>query len=133
MDAPNILVRVLWFVFFGWWLGEIVLLLAWVSMILILPIPLGLWMLNRLPQVFTLRPYRYRVEAFQTEAGTILARQNVEQRGFLIRALYFVLIGWWLSLIWLELAWVLAFIIVGLPLAFWMFGVSARVATLRRM
>ncbi|MBI2913341.1 MAG: YccF domain-containing protein [Chloroflexi bacterium] len=132
-ERPNIFVRALWFIFIGWWLGQIVLLVAWVANLLVLTLPLGLWLLNRLPQVFTLRPMAHDIEAFHTERGTVIVRRDVEQRGFWVRAVYFVLIGWWFSLLWLELAWVLGLTVIGLPMSFWMLGVSAAVTTLRRM
>jgi len=43
------------------------------------------------------------------------------QRPFYLRAVYFLLIGWWFSAIWLSLAWLLAITIIGLPAAQWMF------------
>ena len=41
-----LLVRIIWFLLFGWWLGYIAIWLAWI----------GLFILNRLPQIITLRP-----------------------------------------------------------------------------
>ena len=132
-QGPNILLRVLWFIFVGWWLGQIMLLLAWAANVLIVTLPLGMWLLNHLPQVFTLRPTSHRLEAFHGESGTVIVKSEIEQRAFWLRAVYFLLVGWWFSLLWMEAAWLLALTLVGLPLGFWMFGVSAAVTTLRRM
>lgn len=132
-EGPHILLRLIWFILVGWWLGQIVLLLAWALNLLVVTLPLGLWLLNRLPQVFTLRPTSHRIEAFHGGSGTVIVRQEAEQRPFLLRAVYFLLVGWWASLVWLEAAWLLALSIIGIPLAFWMFGVSDAVTTLRRM
>ena len=38
------------------------------------------------------------------------------QNPFILRAIYFVLIGWWFSLIWSLLGWLLCVTIIGLPL-----------------
>jgi uncharacterized membrane protein YccF (DUF307 family) len=129
-QGPPFAVRLLWFVFVGWWLGLPVVLAAWIGTI-VLP-PAGLWLMNHLPQVFTLRPSRGRVVHVQSEAGTMVVREQVAQRAFWIRAMYFVLVGWWFGLAWMIAAYAVAVFIVGLPLSFWMFGASAAVTTLRR-
>ncbi len=43
----------------------------------------------------------------------VIARD--EGANLLVRALYFVLIGWWLSAIWAVAAWILCLTIIGLP------------------
>ena len=51
----NFLIRVVYFIFIGWWAG---LLLAWVAyalFVLIVTIPVGAMLLNMLPMVITLR------------------------------------------------------------------------------
>ncbi len=41
-------------------------------------------------------------------------------RPILVRAAHFVLVGWWLSFLWANLATLFAITIVGLPVAIWM-------------
>ena len=53
--AP-ILLRFLYFVFIGWWLGGLVSLLAWVMVVTVILLPAGLWIVNRLPTIITLVP-----------------------------------------------------------------------------
>ena len=53
-SGPNMLIRVIWFILVGWWLGQLALLLAWILNVLIITLPIGLYIINRLPQVFTL-------------------------------------------------------------------------------
>ncbi len=48
-------------------------------------------------------------------------------------ALYFLLIGWWFSAIWIVLAWLIAVTIIGLPVAQWMFLRVNAILTLQRM
>jgi uncharacterized membrane protein YccF (DUF307 family) len=77
-------------------------------------------MLRMLPQVMTLRQERRGLRAPSDHSGA----------PFAVRAIYFVLIGWWLSLVWLELAWLFSATIIGLPLAFLMFDRVGTVMTL---
>ena len=57
---------------------------------------------------------------------------GVRQRPFLLRAIYFLLIGWWFSGLWMAVAYVLLLSIVGMPAAFWMYGRIGAVTTLFR-
>ena len=88
-DAPNLILRAIWFVLIGWWLTGVLSAAAWALNATIIGLPLGLWIINRLPFAATLHP----VERFTiVENGVVVS--GVRQRPFLIRALYFVLIGW---------------------------------------
>ena len=51
--------------------------------------------------------------------------------GFLARAVWFVLIGWWLTAIMIVVAYVLALSILGLPFAFYLFNRIPAFLTLR--
>jgi hypothetical protein len=92
-------------------------------------LPFGLWMLNRLPQVVTLKPSRS--DLVLTTTGHVLER-NVPQAPFLLRALYFLLIGWWLSAVWIAVAWALCASIIGMVIGFWMFDRVPAIITLAR-
>lgn len=50
----------------------------------------------------------------------------------LIRALYFVLIGWWFSALWIAAAWALHASIIGMLIGFWMFDRVPAIITLAR-
>jgi len=126
-SPPNLLIRVLWFVLVGWWLGGIVSGVAWLLNATVIGLPLGLWIINRLPTLITLRPQE---QTWRIEDG--VARRGVRQQPFLLRAVYFVLIGWWLSGLWMIAAYLLLLSIIGLPLAFWMYGRVGAVTTLFR-
>ncbi len=130
--APGLLIRAVWFIFVGWWLGQLAVLSAWVLNVLIITLPLGLYILNRLPQVFTLRPssQSWQIQA-AGEGVTVVKSVDISQRDFWLRAVYFLLIGWWFSLIWLEAAWLAGVTLILLPLSFWMFAKAAAVTTLR--
>ena len=130
---PNLLIRAIWFVFIGWWLSQLVILLGWFLNITIVLIPAGVFVLNRVPQAATLKSSRKAVRhGFDTETGLHTVEMvDKQQLPMWQRAVYFLLIGWWASLIWLETAWVLGLLIITLPLSFWMFGAAGKVTTLR--
>jgi len=125
--TPNLLLRMIYFVLVGWWLGGLVSAFAWFLNVTIIGLPLGLWLINRLPTVITLRPQEQerRLEGDRLRLGK-------RQRPFLLRALYFLLIGWWFSGIWMGIAYALVISIIGIPLAFWMYGRVGAVTTLFR-
>ena len=50
-------IRFIWFLFVGWWASAFVMVVGYALIVLILTIPLGLWMYNRVPFVASL--YRY--------------------------------------------------------------------------
>ena len=54
VQQTNFLVRVVYFLFLGWWLGGIWTSIGYSLCLTVLGLPLGLMMLNRLPAVLTL-------------------------------------------------------------------------------
>ena len=128
--GPGCLIRVLYFIIFGIWFNGIWAAIAWFLCVTIIGLPLGLWMLNRLPQVTTLQPQRN--DLVITATGHTYTRE-IPQVFWPIRALYFLLVGWWFSAIWLAVAWALCTVIIGLPFGFWMFNRVPAVVTLARM
>lgn len=133
--GPGCLVRILYFLFVGLWLGGIWTVAAWILNITIIGMPLGLWMINRLPQIMTLKPVRTQKKVEVVDGKLVSQQSSIPQRPFLARALYFILIGWWFSALWLILAWLLTGISLGLglPLAFWMFDQVPAVTTLAKL
>jgi uncharacterized membrane protein YccF (DUF307 family) len=47
-------IRAIWFVLVGWWAAGIWMFVAYFISLTIIGIPVGIMMLNRLPEVFTL-------------------------------------------------------------------------------
>jgi uncharacterized membrane protein YccF (DUF307 family) len=127
VTPPNLILRVIWFILVGWWLTGILSVVAWALNATIIGLPLGLWIINRLPLAATLRPSssQYRVENGVLRPGT-------KQHTLLLRAIYFVLIGWWFSGLWIVVAYALLLTIVGMPAASWMCGRIGAVTTLYR-
>lgn len=127
-EVPFIL-RVIWFFVLGWELTAIWILIAWAFNATILGLPIGLWMINRVPQVLTLKA---RKGVWEVDAAGRRRHREVEQPPFIARALYFLFIGWWFSLIWAAFGWLLCVSIVGLPLGVMMLHWLPRVTTLQR-
>lgn len=124
------LIRVLWFIFLGWELTGIWLIVAWVLNLTILGLPFGLWMINRVPQVLTLKA-RPGFWSFDSSTGES-RYQSLQQPPFLVRALYFVLVGWWFSLLWTIVAWLICLTIIGLPIGIMMLNATPAITTLQR-
>ncbi len=128
-----LLLRILYFFLFGWWATGVWINVAWVLNATIIGLPLGLWMLNRVPQVLTLRPPQQIVVMERDRGELVRVRTtNVPQRPWPIRLVYFLLIGWWLSLLWSNAAWIVSATIIGLPLGIWMFNQLPALTTLMR-
>lgn len=134
--GPNILVRLLWFIFLGLWLGSIATCVGYLLCLTVIALPIGLSMLNRLPQIMTLRPASTNVRVVSVN-GTKQIAVGTTQYGFLLRAVYYLLLGWWLGGIWLTVAWIVALFWwvppgLFLAMAFWMFDRVPAVMTLRK-
>jgi uncharacterized membrane protein YccF (DUF307 family) len=127
VKPPNLILRVMWFILVGWWLTGILSVAAWALNATVIGLPLGLWIINRLPLAATLRPLS---SEYRIENGAL--RPAVAQHPLLLRAIYFLLIGWWLSGLWMAVAYALLLTIVGMPAAFWMYGRIGAVTTLYR-
>jgi hypothetical protein len=92
-------------------------------------------MINNIPQVMTLRPSRVTTVVENREGTLVIRKKPLEQHPFLLRALYFLVIGIWFSLVWMLLAWLISLVTLGLafPLSFWMFNRVPAVTTLARL
>ena len=99
----------------------------------IVGIPIGIWLINRLPSILTLRPRtRQRSVGQDAEGRTIIAEGRRAQTAWPIRGLWFVLIGWWASGLWMVIAWIISITLIGLPLALLMLNRTPFVASLYR-
>lgn len=130
--GPGCLIQLLWFVFVGWWLGLLMIEVGYFMLLSIILLPVGIWILSNISQVLTLRkrPTNLLIDA---EGNVTNLSQQIPQRGFAVRALWFVFVGWWLTGFWLHIAFFLTALLITMPLAFWMFDQVPAVLTLRRL
>jgi uncharacterized membrane protein YccF (DUF307 family) len=130
--GPGFLVRAVWYVFVGWWLSGLAILLGWALAVTIIGLPLAFAIFNRIPAVMTLRGRTLTYEATVKDGVTYVKGTNPDQRPLWIRAVYFVLVGWWLGLFWMGASWLIGLLIITLPLSIWMMNRVGGVMTLLR-
>lgn len=131
-NTPSLIVRAVYFILIGWWASGIWLSIAWLLNITIVLMPLGIKMINRVPKIVSLKDRKIENRVI-TKDGDVTIQQNTkDQHSLLIRAVYFLLIGWWASGIWMFFAWVTSITIIGLPVAVWMYGKLPFVVSLYR-
>jgi uncharacterized membrane protein YccF (DUF307 family) len=128
-EGPGCLVQLLWTLFVGLWLGQIWAAVAWVLVITVIGMPVGIAMLNMLPQIVSLRK---REEYVLTYGEGQRTESRAPQVNLVVRALYFLLIGWWLSALWIEATFALMATLIGMPLGIWMLDRIPRVVSLKR-
>ena len=132
-SGPSLLVRFIWSLFVGWWASGIAIGIAWLALVTIVGIPIGIWLINRLPSILTLRPRTRQWSVGQDAEGrTIMVEGSRAQTAWQIRGLWFLLIGWWASGLWMMIAWLISLTLIGLPLALLMFNRTPFVASLYR-
>ena len=131
-NQPGCLVQAVWFLAVGWWATAIWISVAWLLCALIITLPLGVMMLDRVPKVLALREPGGDLRVRVVSANGRLVDVNRQQHPFLLRAVYFLLIGWWWSAIVIVVAYTFALSILGLPIAFWLFDRVPGAVTLRR-
>ena len=124
--------RALYFIFIGWWAGLFWLNMGYFFVLTVIGLPIGLMMLNRLPTVLTLKPASQQVNINITGGVTNINIGGAQQVSFLIRAVYFVFIGWWAGLLLAWAAYALFVLVVTIPLGVMLLNLLPTVITLRK-
>lgn len=130
-SGPGCLIQALWFLFVGWWLGGILITIAWFLNVTIIGLPLGMAILNNIPKVLALQEPTTQAREISQSSGTILRQTEPAQINFWLRSIYFIVIGWWWSGIWLAIAYVLCGTIILIPVGLSMFRATPAMTTLR--
>jgi uncharacterized membrane protein YccF (DUF307 family) len=130
--GPSMIVRVLWYVFIGWWLSAVVIVLGYALMLTVIGIPVAFALFNRIPQALTLRARTVRNQVDVRDGVGYVSAGTERQRPWYWRALYFLLIGWWFGAVWLVAAWLIGLLIITLPITFLMYNRTSGVMTLQR-
>ena len=129
-QVPFIL-RALWFVFVGWWLSAVFIVLGYVFMVLLITAPLGFWFLNRVPQAQTLRLRSHDLIITEREGATYVTEMTQSQHPWYLRLLYLP-VGLVLGLVWLWLAWLISLPVITLPVSVYMIDRAPGIITLQR-
>jgi uncharacterized membrane protein YccF (DUF307 family) len=119
----NVLLRAIWFVFVGIWATPLLLYVAWFCNLTIVLLPIGVKLINYAPFVASLKRSDESVEMNGGGAQASLP----------VRAVYFVFIGWWLSLLWITVAAFFTVSIIGFPVAVTMYSSLPYVTSLYRI
>lgn len=127
-NTGGLLIRAVWFFLIGWWLGLIWTIFAWLFNLTLIGLPVGLMMLHAIPQVMTLRP-RNKLRVHLAPNGHVVVQHPI-QHPLPLRAIWFALIGWWASLVWMLVAWAFSASILLMPISFWMFDRVPTITTL---
>ncbi len=130
--GPNFFVRVLWYIFIGWWLTGISLVVGYLAGLTIIGLPLAFWIFNRTGTLLTLRPRSQTTTIAETDEGATVTQEGARQRPLWLRAVWFVLVGWWAALIWMIFAYLLCLTIIGIPIGIMMLNRLPAVFTLHR-
>ncbi len=130
--GPGCLIQALWFIFVGWWLGALAIVLAWFCNVTIIGLPIGLAILNNIPRILSLQPPRREIKISHVRGKTRITESNLPQRNIFLRAVYFVFFGWWWSAIWLVMAYLFCVTVILIPLSLEMFRLTPFMTTLKR-
>ena len=131
--GPSFLARAVWFIFVGWWLTAIMIVVAYALALSILGLPFAFYLFNRIPAFLTLRgrSKTYQVET-TADGRRYLTSTNTEQLPIWLRAIWFIFVGFWLGAFWMAAAYVLCVLIVTMPFGIAMFNRVGAVMTLMR-
>ena len=121
-QKPGCLLQVIWFLFIGWWLGALASSLAYIFFILIITIPLGVKIINKMPYLIALRSTEPVISYYGTP--------DVKQHSLLIRALWFIFVGFWATAIWMAVAYIFCLTLIGMPIGFWMYDKAPAILSL---
>lgn len=124
--------RMIWLAFAGWWLSLIWVIAGWLCLLLTSRSSTGLRMLGNMTRIVAFRAPGEDCERLVNETLWRLEQNQTPQRSLAARMAYTVLIGWWLSLLWLLLAWGESLSIDRRPSGVARFMHLPRIMTLRR-
>lgn len=115
------LVRALYFLLIGWWLALLWGWLAYLACASYVLLPVGTWMFNRVPLVLTLKP------AERDDFG-----KTDREFPFIIRVIWFFVVGWWLGLGCFKIGYLLCLTILFMPAGIWLLHRVPEAMTLRQ-
>lgn len=131
VKSHGLIVRIIYFVFVGWWLGLAWALLSWLVYATVILAPLGSAMLSKVPGLISLKAREKKISVETNASGTTVKQEDVEQHNLLLRIIYYPF-GLVFSLVAILAAWLLCCLIVTMPLGIWLYGKVPWIASLHR-
>lgn len=131
-EGPGCLVQFLWFLVLGGVLSQAAILVGYLLTITVLLMPAGIWLLNKVPYLATLQSPPQELTVTQDGSVISVTRSSRQQRHWLSRLLYFLVIGFWFGFVVIELAWLLTATVLLSPLGLRLFAWSPTAISLRR-
>jgi len=126
--GPNLILRILWMLFVGWWLSGIFYIVGAILTLLIVTAPLGMIVIQKIGWAFSLyQESKYQTGYTASGQAIQIEKQNAN---FIIRFLYFLFFGWWVGGIALVVSWIAGITIIGLPLTFYINNRLGKIMTL---
>jgi uncharacterized membrane protein YccF (DUF307 family) len=130
--GPGLVLRAIWFVFIGWWATGILLTVSYLLSLTVILLPISFVLFNAVPTVLTLRPRRMHITTEMRDGVMHVSHGNVPQRSFLIRAVWFVFVGWWFSGLCIVAGYLLCVTVILIPVGLMVLNRIPEVMTLRR-
>jgi hypothetical protein len=131
VKSYGFIIRALYFIFIGWWLGLAWSLLSWLVYATVIFAPVGAHMMNRIPGLISLKARQKEIKVETGADGTTVKQENLQQHNLLLRILYYPF-GLIFSLIAILAAWLLCCLIITMPLGIWLYGKVPWLASLHR-
>ncbi|HVA89235.1 MAG TPA: zinc ribbon domain-containing protein [Chloroflexota bacterium] len=123
--VPPLPLRAVWFVVAGIALSLLWVIVAWLALISVFGRSVSARMLDHTPDVLTLQMGDWQPSTWMTYPALSPSPYPTP-----MRAIYFLLVGWWASLVWLILGYLAGLTVIGAPLARRMFTAAPTVAYL---
>ncbi|MDJ0835441.1 MAG: YccF domain-containing protein [Acidobacteriota bacterium] len=118
--------RFVYFVFIGWWLGLFISIAGLLLCSTIIGLPLGTMLLNRLPT------FVYMLEPGDDCPMGYDHRHMHEEVPFILRVIWFFVIGWGLGSFLITFGYLATITIIGIPVGIWMLNRVPLAMTLSR-
>ncbi|CAM2068404.1 YccF domain-containing protein [Sulfidibacter corallicola] len=118
------LLRLIYFLTIGWWFGGLAALAGYLLCSSIIGLPIGVLILNRLPTFVFLR------EEGEECPYDPSHRHPAEELPFILRVIWFFVIGWALGVAVLTVGYVLLLTVIGIPIGLYLLNRVPKALTL---
>jgi len=123
----SVFARYVYFFVIGWWMGLFAAIAGSVLCASIIGLPLGTMLLNKLPTIVFMRE-----EGEPCPWGYTDHRHQREPMPFVIRVLWFFVLGWSLGMLLITFGYLISLTIIGIPVGIYLLNRVPLVMTLSR-